>query len=254
MNGSNFDMQRTIESVLCLRPDMSDDAIADHYGVSREMVQQMRSSRAAAADASNGPSAPLPEPVDSTKACPNCHAREVWPSHRGVVGLLAIFLWLRPFRCHRCGWRFYRPRGWSSNGPLVNAAIKPALKCKEVVMYFTGLLALVRARWRWIRGRCPRCNRYVNAPFRHLMTAYADCIVCKDAHECDLHMWHMYRSWRASNPSSPMTPHAALAPSTRAVPVHADPNSLDENGPREDENNRASTPPADMLQHESPVP
>lgn len=254
MNGSNYDIQRTIESVLCLRPDMSDDAIAVHYGVSRELVQQLRTSRAVVADEPKSLAAPPPEPVDSSKECPNCHARAVWPSHRGVFGLLAILLWLRPFRCHRCGWRFYRSRRWSTNRARGDAANKPAITCKEVVMHFKDLLVLLRARWRWIRGRCPRCSRYLNAPFRYSVTAYPNCVVCKDEHECDLHMWHVYRSWRASSISSAMTPHAALVPSNGAATADVDPNSLDQNGHSVDENHRASASPADMLHHESPVP
>jgi hypothetical protein len=56
------------------------------------------------------------------------------------------------------------------------------------------VLRLLRARWRWGRGRCPLCNRNPYAVFAYYMTAYPNCPVCKDATETDLLMWHNYRT------------------------------------------------------------
>jgi hypothetical protein len=55
-------------------------------------------------------------------------------------------------------------------------------------------LMLVRARWRWFRGRCPLCNRNVYATFPYYMADYPNCPVCKDETETDLRMWHKHRA------------------------------------------------------------
>lgn len=56
-----------------------------------------------------------------------------------------------------------------------------------------GLLFL-QARWRWIRGRCPRCNRNLYAVFPYFMANDPHCPVCKDETETDLRMWHKHQS------------------------------------------------------------
>ena len=55
-------------------------------------------------------------------------------------------------------------------------------------------LMLLRARWRWVRGCCPHCNRYLYAPFLYYMADYPNCPVCKDETENDLCLWHKYRT------------------------------------------------------------
>src|SRR5579871_4356813 len=59
-----------------------------------------------------------------------------------------------------------------------------------VVRMFTFL----RARWRWTRGRCPRCSRNLYAPFPCYMADDPHCPVCKDEARADLRMWHQYRA------------------------------------------------------------
>jgi hypothetical protein len=56
------------------------------------------------------------------------------------------------------------------------------------------VLILLRARWRWARGRCPLCGRDVYAMFAYYMAAYPNCPVCKGEAEADLRMWHNYRA------------------------------------------------------------
>jgi hypothetical protein len=57
------------------------------------------------------------------------------------------------------------------------------------------LLMFMRDRWRWVRGRCPLCNRNLYAAFPYYMTAYPNCPVCKDETETDLRMWRKHRTW-----------------------------------------------------------
>lgn len=56
-----------------------------------------------------------------------------------------------------------------------------------------GLL-FVRARWRWVRGCCPRCNRNIYAAFRYVMTNDPNCPVCKNHIEADGNMWNRYQA------------------------------------------------------------
>jgi hypothetical protein len=56
------------------------------------------------------------------------------------------------------------------------------------------LLTFFRARWRWARGHCPRCNRHLHAAFPNYMADDPNCPVCKAETETDLHVWHTYRS------------------------------------------------------------
>ncbi len=59
-----------------------------------------------------------------------------------------------------------------------------------VVRMFTFL----RARWRWTRGRCPRCSRNLSASFPYYMADDPHCPVCEDGTRTDLRMWHQYRA------------------------------------------------------------
>ena len=59
---------------------------------------------------------------------------------------------------------------------------------------FEQVFVLVRARWRWARGRCPRCNRHLHASFSYYMAAYPNCPVCKDEGVADLPMWRKHRA------------------------------------------------------------
>jgi len=59
-----------------------------------------------------------------------------------------------------------------------------------VVRMFTFL----RARWRWTRGRCPRCSRNLSASFPYYMADDPHCPVCEDETRTDLRMWHQYRA------------------------------------------------------------
>jgi hypothetical protein len=59
-------------------------------------------------------------------------------------------------------------------------------------------LMFLRDRWRWIHGRCPRCNRNLYATFPHYMTDYPNCSVCKDETRTDLRMWHTHRALRTA--------------------------------------------------------
>ena len=52
----------------------------------------------------------------------------------------------------------------------------------------------LRARWRWVRGRCPLCNRNVHAAFSYYMADFPSCPVCTDETEADLRLWHQYRA------------------------------------------------------------
>jgi hypothetical protein len=53
---------------------------------------------------------------------------------------------------------------------------------------------LIRARWRWARGRCPRCNRNLYAQFPYYMANDPHCPVCEGESQTDLRMWHEYRT------------------------------------------------------------
>jgi hypothetical protein len=52
----------------------------------------------------------------------------------------------------------------------------------------------VRARWRWGRGHCPRCNRNLYAAFPYYMANDPDCPVCKGETATDLRMWRKHRT------------------------------------------------------------
>jgi hypothetical protein len=59
---------------------------------------------------------------------------------------------------------------------------------------FEKLLMFLRARWRWVRGRCPECNRNVYSTFPYYMADHPNCPVCKDETITDLRMWHNHRA------------------------------------------------------------
>ncbi len=56
------------------------------------------------------------------------------------------------------------------------------------------MFTLLRARWRWTRGRCPRCNRRLSAPFPYYMADDPHCPVCEGETRVDLPMWRQYRA------------------------------------------------------------
>jgi hypothetical protein len=57
-------------------------------------------------------------------------------------------------------------------------------------------LMFQRARWRWLHGRCPRCNRNLYSVFAYYMADYPNCPVCKGETETDVRVWHTYRALR----------------------------------------------------------
>ena len=61
-----------------------------------------------------------------------------------------------------------------------------------------SVLVFLRARWRWVRGRCPFCTRKLYATFPYYMADYPNCPVCKDETHTDLRMWHKYAALRTA--------------------------------------------------------
>jgi hypothetical protein len=59
---------------------------------------------------------------------------------------------------------------------------------------FGKLLMDLRDRWRWVRGRCPLCNRNLYAVFPSYMADYPNCPVCTNETKNDLLMWHKHRA------------------------------------------------------------
>lgn len=65
----------------------------------------------------------------------------------------------------------------------------------------------LRGRWRWLRGRCPWCNRNLYSAFPYYMAAYPNCPVCKNETETDSRMWRQYRALsRAKRPAMVVIP------------------------------------------------
>ena len=94
-------------------------------------------------------------------------------------------------------------------------------------------LTFIRARWRWTRGRCPRCSRNLYAAFPYFMADDPHCPVCKEETRTDLRMWHRYRaSVTARRPDVAATggriraPERALHDRFRAVAFDLDAASL----------------------------
>jgi len=73
-------------------------------------------------------------------------------------------------------------------------AVSVFRKRKVMFIPWERLLRSLRARWRWVRGRCPRCNRNLYATFPYYMAAYPDCPVCKDETETDVRVWRKHRT------------------------------------------------------------
>jgi len=65
-------------------------------------------------------------------------------------------------------------------------------------------VAFLRARWRWVRGRCPRCNRNLYAAFAYYMADDPDCPVCRGKTETDLRVWRAYRASATADRKSPV--------------------------------------------------
>ena len=84
---------------------------------------------------------------------------------------------------------------------------------------FAKLSVFLRGRWRWVRGRCPLCNRNLYAAFPYYMTAYPNCPVCKNETATDLRMWHHYRALAT-----------AKRPAIVVVPAHAEDRWQDDGG------------------------
>ncbi len=57
---------------------------------------------------------------------------------------------------------------------------------------FGSVWRSLRARWRWLRGYCPLCNRKLRPTFAYYMAAYPDCSVCKAESTTDLTIWQKY--------------------------------------------------------------
>jgi hypothetical protein len=55
-------------------------------------------------------------------------------------------------------------------------------------------LRFLRGRWRWIRGRCPLCNRNLYAVFAYYMADYPNCPVCQTKTAADARLWRKYRN------------------------------------------------------------
>lgn len=68
-------------------------------------------------------------------------------------------------------------------------------------MVFKAALESVRARWRWVRGRCPRCSRRFHAPFAYYRTDDPNCAVCKGETAKDLRVWHAFRASGNARPA-----------------------------------------------------
>jgi hypothetical protein len=44
----------------------------------------------------------------SSKVCPHCHSSETRPSKRRLIEYLLTLVFLRPYRCRTCNYRFWR--------------------------------------------------------------------------------------------------------------------------------------------------
>jgi hypothetical protein len=65
-------------------------------------------------------------------------------------------------------------------------------------------LRFLRARWWWVQGHCPRCNRDLYATPSRRASSDPNCPVCTDETESDLRVWHAYRrSGPAPAPAAP---------------------------------------------------
>jgi hypothetical protein len=58
---------------------------------------------------------------------------------------------------------------------------------------FDRMWTLIRGRWRWMRGRCPACNRELRASSSKMGKRVATCAICMDETQMDLRVWHNFR-------------------------------------------------------------
>lgn len=61
-----------------------------------------------------------------------------------------------------------------------------------MISFVANAFRFLRARWRWVRGRCPLCTRNLYATFPYYMADYPNCPVCKGETQTDLRLWHKY--------------------------------------------------------------
>jgi hypothetical protein len=74
------------------------------------------------------------------------------------------------------------------------------------------VLTFMRARWRWARGRCPRCNRDLDASRPNHMASDPPCPVCRDETQMDLRVWHQYRALDVARRDGVAVPARASEP------------------------------------------
>ncbi len=67
--------------------------------------------------------------------------------------------------------------------------------------FFEKSMRFLRARWRWTRGRCPRCNRHLYAALPSAMAGDANCPVRKGETATDLRMWHNHSTLATTHPN-----------------------------------------------------
>jgi hypothetical protein len=67
-----------------------------------------------------------------------------------------------------------------------------------MVDFCEQLLLSLRARWRWGRGRCPRCNRKLYATFASYVADYPNCLVCKNETAIAWRVWHKHREFASA--------------------------------------------------------
>lgn len=60
--------------------------------------------------------------------------------------------------------------------------------------FLEKLLTLFGARWRWGRGRCPRCSRSLRSTFAYIMADDPNCPVCRNETHADLRLWHKFKA------------------------------------------------------------
>jgi hypothetical protein len=102
-----------------------------------------------------------------------------------------------------------KSHGQSARAPHESRLVSAWRGRSAVFQAFEEVIVLVRARWRWARGHCPRCNRNLYASFSYYMAAYPNCSVCKGETVADSPMWRKHRALgmaaphlRQANPSA----------------------------------------------------
>jgi len=90
---------------------------------------------------------------------------------------------------------------------------------------FAKSLLFLRARWRWTRGRCPRCNRDLYTACLYHLAGDPNCPVCKDETATDLRIWHKYTASGTTRPKRQFhqndSLYRALATTTKLDPKDA---------------------------------